>query len=184
MPILDKTYINAGIILEPVLLKMLQENFNPSIKGFKASDYDFNYFRGNGGVIGGVPDALMEDKGILLEFKTTSVKNRDKWTRFGLPSSYLKQAQLYARLMDLKLFSIVALFLEAEDYIHPDMVDIKKRFIKSWTFQVNYDQVDDDIKAAKDWYDYHTSLGVSPEWIEGVSDNNLLDYLRCHNAEE
>lgn len=78
MPVLDKTYINAGIKLEPMLLELLQRQFNRSIKGYKASDYDYDFFKDKQAVIGGVPDALMEDKRILLELKTTSVKNREK----------------------------------------------------------------------------------------------------------
>lgn len=115
--------------------------------------------------------------------KTTNVKNYQNWVKFSPPIKYIKQTQLYAYLMNATKFSIVGLFLEDEDYEHPELLNISKRHLKNFDFSLNITQAKDDIQKALDWYEKYTSLGKSPKWNE-MLDADFLEFVACHNEEE
>jgi hypothetical protein len=70
--------------------------------------------------------------------------------KFSPPIKYIKQTQLYAYLMNATKFSIVGLFLEDEDYEHPELLNISKRHLKNFDFSLNITQAKDDIQKALD----------------------------------
>lgn len=181
-PVLDPKYVNAGIALEPKILAKLEEKFHFEIKRFNAKDYNFDYFKDNE-LFGGLPDGYLEEQNIIIEIKTVGSKKFDAWNNNLINVAYIKQAQLYSYLIGAPKFTIVACFLEEEDYVNPENVDINKRKIKNWFFEVNTKQVLDDIKACEDWYKKYTTSGVSPQWNDAI-DSDIVNYLDCKNYNE
>ncbi|MXR06049.1 MAGa7180 family putative nuclease [Mesomycoplasma flocculare] len=184
MPILDRKYIDAGIAIEPLVIKAISEKLKMEIETFPAEKFNYDYFKEDS-VIGGVPDGFIAKTNTIIEIKTTGVKNFQKWGKKGenLPQKYIKQAQLYSFLKKADKFAIVATFLEDLDYIDPSNFPIENRHIKAYSFNVNSQQVLDDITKIKEWYDYHTKLGTSPKF-SAVIDAQILEYLSCENEEE
>ncbi|WP_033178680.1 MAGa7180 family putative nuclease [[Mycoplasma] anseris] len=182
MPVLDEKYIRAGVILEPKILSLVEQAIGEELQRFDAKEYQYDYFKENK-LFGGLPDGFAKQNQIIIEIKTTNEKNYDFWTNKEVPIGYQKQAQLYAYLMGVDSFSIVAIFLKDEDYTDPNQVDILKRKIKNFNFKVNKAQVLDDIKFCEEWYNQYTKSGISPKWKNGI-DNDLIEYLKCKNQDE
>lgn len=182
-PILDTTYIDAGIAIEPIVLENLENVLSVKIQRFDPKEYEFDYFKDKDDIIGGLPDGYIKSKNIVLEIKTAKEDKYDNWNTYGIPVAYLKQAQLYAYLMNSDNFFLVATFLKPEDYADPKNFDIKNRKFKAYPFQVNKDQVQDDIQKVKSWYTHYTKLGISPVFDE-VKDAEILEWLKCSNKKE
>lgn len=183
LPILDSKYVDAGVAIEPKVIDVLKEVTKEEIQTFNPYDYNFDYFSEKDEIIGGIPDGFMKNKEIILEIKTTGEKNYSNWNEYGVPMSYLKQAQIYTYLMGVEEYWIVATFLKDEDYLNPNEYPIKKRKLKNFRFKINKAQVQDDIKKIKHWYEKHTLSGTSPIWDE-LKDSDLIDYLKCENEQE
>ena len=183
IPILDRKYVDAGIAIEPKVLDLISEKLGKKVKGFPAAQYNYDYFKGKDDVVGGLPDGLLEEDGVVLEIKTTGAKNWDKWLKWGIPKAYHKQSQLYTYLMGLKQYAIVATFVEEEDYKNPEAYPIEQRKTKLWKFEIDKAQVEDDIKKIKEWYYEYTKSGISPEW-DSVKDKDQIEYLECKNVDE
>ncbi|ENY54181.1 Hypothetical protein MALK_0770 [Metamycoplasma alkalescens 14918] len=182
MPILDRKYVNAGIALEPKIINKIEQKYNFKIERFEGSKYNFDYFKENE-LFGGLPDGYLKDQNLIIEIKTVGAKKFDLWNNSNINLAYIKQAQLYSYLIKAKKFTIVAAFLEEEDYANPELVDINQRKIKNWFFDVNEKQVLDDMKKCENWYKKYTSLGISPKWNEQI-DGDLIKYLECENFEQ
>lgn len=183
LPILDTKYVDAGIIIEPMVINVLKEATKKEIETFNPDDYNYDYFEGKDDIIGGIPDGYIPSDKIILEIKTTSEKNYQNWITFGVPSGYLKQAQIYCYLMGVEEYWIVATFLHDEDYVNPNNYPIRERRIKNFRFKINKSQVQDDINIIKSWYEKHTRTGISPKW-DLKKDNDLLEFLMCKNEQE
>lgn len=183
MPILDDKYINAGIHVEPLLIKYLENRLNIEIETFDPKDYDYDYFKDLDPIIGGIPDGYIANANIILEIKTSGIKNLDNWQKYGVPKGYLKQAQLYAYLKNAARYSIVACFLNDEDYTNLENFDIQSAKKHRWTYDLYKEEAEDDIQKIKDWYIKHTQSGISPQF-DLKKDAELLEYLECETPEE
>ncbi len=183
IPILDRKYVDAGTIIEPKVIEVIEKITNKKIQTFDPYDYQFDYFKNKDDVVGGLPDGYIKEDNLVIEIKTTNEKNFEKWQKYGIPQAYHKQSQLYSYLMGAKKYSIVATFLKNEDYKDPSQYPIEKRKVKNWTFNVDFLQAKDDIKKVKDWYYKFTSFNISPKYNE-VLDAELLEWLEPHNSEE
>lgn len=183
LPVLDTKYIDAGIAIEIKVINALREVINKEIQTFNPKEYNYDYFSDKDEIIGGIPDGFIVDDKIILEIKTTGEKNYEKWSQYGVPAGYLKQAQIYSYLMGVEEYWIVATFLKDEDYKNPDEYPIKMRRLKNYRFKLNENQVIDDINKIKEWYINHTTSGISPKW-DLKKDNDLIEYLKCENQEE
>ncbi|BAP39594.1 MAGa7180 family putative nuclease [Metamycoplasma canadense] len=182
LPVLDKKYVNAGVVLEPKIIDKIEKKFNFNIKRFEAHQYNYDFFKDNT-LFGGLPDGYLEDQKIIIEIKTAGIKKLESWNEGLINPAYIKQAQLYSYLMGVKKFTIVACFLEESDYYNLDNVDINKRVIKNWFFNVNEQQVMDDMKTCEEWYKKYTISGISPIWNDTL-DQDLIKYLSCSNFED
>lgn len=184
MPILDTKYIDAGVAIEPLVIKAISEKLNVKIETFPPEKFNYDYFKEDP-IIGGIPDGFIQKTNTIIEIKTTGIKNFIKWGNKGenLPQKYIKQAQLYSFLKKAKKYAIVATFLEESDYENPSEFPIKNRHIKAYSFDVNENQVLDDIEKIKKWYNYYTKLGTSPKF-NPVTDAQILEYLSCENEEQ
>ncbi|MGZ9453623.1 MAGa7180 family putative nuclease [Mycoplasma sp. AC157] len=183
MPILDTKYIDAGVAIEPKVIDVIRKMTQKEVEVFPPEKYSYDYFKGKDDIIGGIPDGYIKDLNMILEIKTTQSKNFDKWEKGDLPSAYLKQAQLYSYLMGCDTFAIVATFLEQEDYLDPENYPIEKRKIITYKYKTNVPQIEDDIVKIKEWYNFYTTKGYSPQYNERT-DGELLEYLECRNEEE
>lgn len=184
MPILDTKYVDAGQAIEPLVVEAIKLKTGYNVEVFPPAKYNYDYFKDDP-IIGGIPDGYIEAINTIIEIKTTGEKNLEKWGSKGenLPSKYLKQAQLYSYLKKTNKFVIVATFLKEEDYINPSQYPIKQRKIKSYSFNVDNTQVEDDIAKIKQWYHKHTQSGISPEFDPKL-DGEILEYLSCENQEQ
>ncbi|WGI37040.1 MAGa7180 family putative nuclease [Mesomycoplasma lagogenitalium] len=183
MPILDTKYIDAGVAIEPMVINVIREKSKQEIEVFPPEKYAYDYFKGKDDIIGGIPDGYIKKLNMILEIKTTGIKNLEKWENGEIPVAYLKQAQLYSYLMNCDTFAIVATFLHPEDYDNPQNYPIKERKIRTYKFKTNVAQIEDDIQKIKKWYTHYTNLGISPKYNQKI-DGELLDYLECRNQQE
>lgn len=184
MPILDTKYIDAGVAIEPLVVAAIEKKLKVKVEVFPPQKYNYDYFKEDP-IIGGIPDGFIQEKQLIIEIKTTGEKNFEKWGKNGenLPPKYLKQAQLYAYLKKVDRFSIVATFLKEQDYIDPKNFPIEKRKIQTYAFNVNKEEVEDDIVQIKAWYLEHTTSGVSPKF-NSIKDAEILEYLLCENEKQ
>lgn len=183
LPVLDRKYVDAGIAIEPIVISALEKVMKLKIETYRPEDYEYDYFKEIDEIIGGIPDGYLKEKNIILEIKTSSRKNYDSWNSYGVPISYLKQAQLYSYLKNADEFWIVATFLNEEDYLDPQNYPINKRILKNYRYKINRAQVEDDISKIKKWYTHYTKTGISPEF-NLKKDNDLIEYLLCRNIDE
>lgn len=187
MPVLVTKYVDAGKAMEPKIFELLQKKFPKlgiqHIESSKCQNYD--YFN-NIEIVGGVPDGIVPKMKLVLEMKAVNEKKQAIWAQndyTNVPKDYQKQAQLYAYLLSYEDYWIYATFLKDEDYSDPESVDITKRNIQVYKFKVNKEQAKDDIEKVKVFWRKYTQLGISPKYRVGY-DDDLVDYLRCRNAEE
>ncbi|TDV24067.1 hypothetical protein BCF59_0011 [Mycoplasmopsis mustelae] len=192
LPVLSKKYINAGITLEPKIFNFLRSKLpNKHIENYEAAKFNYDYFEGIDDVLSGVPDGYIPDQKMILEIKTANENKYASWEKNGVDASYRKQAQLYAYLMSKKnnskvsKYAIIAAFLKDSegDYIAPQNVDLNQRKIKSYTFNVNDLEAQEDIRIVKDWYYKYTHTDTSPQF-DFLNDADQLAYLECSNNEE
>ncbi len=183
LPILDRKYVDAGIAIEPKVIAAIEEQTGKKVTTYDPKKYNFDYFADKDEAVGGLPDGFIEEDKIVLEIKTTGAKNLEKWNRWGVPRGYVEQAQLYAYLMGVDKFSIVATFLEEEDYEKPEKYPIHKRKMKNWTFEVDKLSAQDSISKVKSWRNKMIETGVSPQWDPKI-DNELIQWLKCSSPEE
>ncbi|QBF34509.1 hypothetical protein EG856_01015 [Mycoplasmopsis phocirhinis] len=187
MPIFKKKYVRAGEAVEPKVFKVLKERFpDLDIQHIIASQVGYDYFKGHHEILGGVPDGLIPSKKIVLEMKSVQAKKQEIWEQnnnMNVPLDYRAQAELYAYLLGYKAYSIIAVFLEDQDYEDPENIDIYKRNIAQYNFKI------DEIRAKKSadeivkfWTDY-SRIGVSPRY-DLRRDNKVIQYLECHNEQE
>ena len=183
VPILDRKYVDAGIAIEPKVISVIEKMSGKKVTTYDPMKYQFDFFKDKDDVVGGLPDGYIEEDNIVIEIKTTGAKNFDKWEKWGIPQAYHKQSQLYSYLMGADKYSIVATFLEEEDYAEPSNFPIEKRRVKNWIFDVDNIKAEDDIKKIKEWYYKYTSSGVSPSWDDKL-DSELLEWLEPKNPLE
>ncbi len=190
---LIKKYINAGIAIEPKVIDIIDRTLNKNkkegdayydVRGIKAEDYNYNYFKDYDDLINGVPDGLLyyKDLTVLLEIKTANEAKYSTWLN-GVPENYKKQAQLYSYILGIQKYWIVTTFLKEEDYLDPENYPIDQRRLKKFAFEVNVEEAKDDLEYAKSWYKQYINNGVSPEY-NTTRDGELLEYLECENEEQ
>ncbi|MGY6172030.1 MAGa7180 family putative nuclease [Candidatus Mycoplasma pogonae] len=183
MPVLDPKYVNAGVAIEPKVVEALETKLNIEIETFPPEQYNYDYFAGKDDIIGGIPDGYIPKNESIIEIKTAGEKKYYDWEKYGVPLAYLKQAQLYTYLMNKEKFYIVATFLKEEDYAHPKNFPIKNRKLKAYPYKLNRDQAMDDIQKVKQWYQFYTQKGISPQYNEAI-DGDLIDWLECENEDQ
>lgn len=186
-------YINAGIAIEPKVIEALEFSLNKNkapvdrvrVEGIRSEDYNYNYFKDYDELINGVPDGLIHTKTskVLIEIKTAGEKKFDYWFKNNPPVNYKKQAQLYAYILNIKKFWIVATFLQEEDYENPNEYPVYKRRLKNWSYEVNEKEARDDMEYAKSWYHKYVMNGISPTF-DLNRDAEILEFLECENEEQ
>lgn len=191
MPMFDDKYVVAGQVLEPKIIKALEDKLETKIATFPAAENNYDYFFEFNNV-GGLPDGkdLLNEK--IYEIKTTGKKNFDKWEKTGVPLYYQEQAQLYTYLWSVKHAvkdmqdpEIVACFLEPDDYAKINDVNIEGRILKRYKVKYVKQEIADKLKDAIDFRKQITSTGSSIKFdLTNKDDTELLSWLVLKNEEE
>lgn len=185
IPVLDTKYVDAGNAIEPKVIEAIEKASGKKVETYDPFEYNFDFFAGIDEVMGGLPDGYIKDDKHIIEIKTTGAKNFKKWNETGVPAHYLKQAQLYSYLIGADKYSLVATFLEEQDYENPYEYDVSKRQIRKWTFDLDKEVVEQDIKTVKNWYKQYTNQKQSPSFdLSKSCDRELIEWLECSNKEE
>ncbi|QJG67256.1 MAGa7180 family putative nuclease [Mycoplasma phocoenae] len=183
MPVLDPKYVNAGVAIEPKMIDLLEKRTQRIVKTFPAQEYNYDYFKHKHDILGGIPDGYIESQKIVIEIKTAGEAKQAQWEQYGIPSSYLKQAQLYSHLMGANHYAIAAVFLKEEDYKEPNNVDVSQRNTLLKIFPLDKTVAEDDIKKVVDWFELYSKKGISPRY-EVAPNKDLIEYLSCKNYDE
>ena len=198
---LSMKYINAGNVYESKIIEFLKERY----KNFNFFDDEgvmrkmdhiytefdnvdkYNFFKSITPHFGGRPDALMmmNDKGnifdsnnILIEIKTTNIKNRANLINYGPSSSYKMQASLYCYLMGIKKYRIVYYLLNESEYYKEEEIDSNR------IIEFDFDM--DEIKTKKTIEKVmvlRENLFENGEWGI-IDDSEQIDYIKIRNSEE
>lgn len=198
LPFEDNKYTIAGKVIEPKTIEYISKQL-PNIMSIKDyygnifSDYEYNNFKDDSNVFGGVIDAVatLNDKKTItaiIECKTSS-KPQD-WAHGNVPVDYLLQGALYSYLKGLDKVIFICTFLKDEDYAHPETLEISKdntivviKKLKDMLFEVNgeYLTIEGCMEYAQKWWDTYIETGESPEFDEKL-DKEYLDIIRATDA--
>ena len=124
----DTIYTLAGKAIEPKQIAYMKKSYGMDNLRTPTDVFGEGYFQTTHGdfyhenrIFGGMWDSLLVDDGekpdTVLEFKTT--KRSEDWAD-GVPEYYALQAALYAYLLGVDDVIMIASFLEAKDYDHPE----------------------------------------------------------------
>lgn len=184
-PFEDTIYTAAGKVIEPKIIKYLQDRYFMDIKS-PTDVYGQDYFKKTWGdffpnseALGGMWDALGDD--FVVEIKTT--KRAEDWYKNGEvnpPIYYKLQAALYAWLLGFDDVVMTGSFLKAEDYEHPEDFEPNINNTVIYEFKVseefpNFDL--DFVNPALRFWKEHVLTGVSPDFDE-KKDAEILKALR------
>ena len=187
-PFEETKYTEAGKIIEPIILKYLnQEEYPGQVvdpqkyfgRNYKKVQYDFYP---DEPIFGGMWDALLMGKNgprAIIEVKTT--KRAEDWEH-DVPLYYKMQAMLYAYLSGVKYYIFAVAFLEEEDYEHPENFIANKDTVKLLPFDLDKDETNQKMKFALKWYNNHVLGLTSPEFDE-KKDADILKELRTNRVE-
>ena len=185
-PFEDSIYTIAGKVIEPKIIKYLNDGMFMDIKS-PTDVYGPDYFKKTWGdffpdqkELGGMWDALGDD--FVVEIKTT--KRAEDWAE-DVPIYYKLQACLYAYLLGFDNVVMTASFLEDKDYANPELFEPSYKNTKIYEFKVS--EAFPTFKktyvdpALKFWRD-HVETGISPEFDER-KDAEILKVLRKNTVE-
>lgn len=185
-PFVDSIYTIAGKVIEPKIIKYLNDVMFMDIKS-PTDVYGPDYFKKTWGdffpdrkELGGMWDALGDD--FVVEIKTT--KRAEDWSE-DVPIYYKLQACLYAYLLGFDNVVMTASFLEDKDYANPEAFEPCYKNTKIYEFKLSevYPNFEEDYvePALKFWRD-HVETGISPEFDE-KKDAEILKVLRKNTIE-
>jgi len=189
-PFEENESTRAGKIIQPKQFTYVQSKYGNRTEVARPEDVfgpdpekqtGFDFFR-DSEIFGGMWDYLArrenEDMGVF-EMKTTRSKNRVQWQN-GAPENYKLQAALYAYLLGVKHFCMVASFIEPDQYADPTAyVCGPDNTIIRWynmaetfaDFETRY------IARAREWWKKHIETGISPEY-DVLKDAKVLSDIR------
>ena len=133
-------------------------------------------------IFGGMWDSLLVDDDekptTVLEFKTT--KRSEDWVK-DVPEYYALQAALYAYLLGVDDVIMIASFLEAKDYDHPEKFkpSAKNTITVEFKLSERYPDFADKVEQATAWWNRYVVTGISPDFDE-KKDAEILKALRTN----
>lgn len=123
----------------------------------------------------------------VIEMKTTKEKNYEKWSR-EVPPYYMLQVGLYAYLLKVEKFVVVASFLKDEDYLEPlkFVPNEQNTKIMPYTMSKKFPKFYEYyIMPAKKWWNDYIVTGVSPMYDEyNAGDVEIVKELLKKQQEE
>lgn len=180
-PFEDNKYTMAGKVIEPIIIKFLQDVYFLDIKT-PTDVYGEDYFSKTFGdfypeheVLGGMWDAKGDD--VIVEIKTTS--RPQDWLN-GVPIYYKLQAGLYAYLSGIDDVYMACAFLNDEDYEHPEAFTPNSSNFIVRSFKMSEDFPDFEeryINPALRWWEAYI-LGEKSPVFDEKADAEYLKALR------
>ena len=199
-PFEETMYTKAGKIVEPLQREYISKTF-PNIVGpeeYFGNTYEmyrWNFFDEKFKPFGGMWDAVStknngKDIAMVVEFKTAN--SAAKWGNNTVPTYYLMQGALYAKMLGLDKVLFVASFLSPMDYAHPEefvpdetntIMIVKK--LKDIVVELNgeYLSFEELYQKAFDFWNRYVVTGISPEFDE-KRDKEYLDIIRASKPTE
>lgn len=199
-PYEETMYTKAGRIIEPLQREYVSKTF-PNIKGpeeYFSNAYElykWNFFDEKYKPYGGLWDAVStknngKDIAMVAEFKTAN--SAAKWSNNTVPTYYLMQGALYAKMLGLDKVLFVASFLSPLDYAHPEefvpdetnTIMIVKR-LKDIVIEYDgeYLSFDELYEKGLEFWNKYVITGISPEFDE-KRDKEYLDIIRASKPTE
>ena len=189
-PFEDTIYTIAGKTIEPKQIEYMRSAYGMYNLKTPTDIYGADYFKKTWGdffhdtpVLGGMWDSLLVDGNgkpeAVLEFKTT--KRAEDWAN-DVPEYYALQAALYAYLLGVDDVIMVASFLKAKDYEHPENFTPSANNTITVEFKVSerYPNFGWMVAQAQAWWQNHVVTGISPDYDE-KKDAEILKALRTNN---
>ena len=190
-PFVDTIYTVAGKVIEPKQAEYMKKSYamynlkTPTdIFGEDYFKKTFGDFFGSTPVYGGMWDYLLYDENgnpsAVLEMKTT--KRSEDWAN-DVPEYYALQAALYAYLLGVDDVIMVASFLDAKDYEHPENFVPSASNTITVEFKVSerYPNFHRMVAQAQAWWDEYVVTGISPDYDE-KKDADILKALRTNEV--
>lgn len=148
----------------------------------ESTGYDFFDDEIFGGMWDVIAKTFSGDVAKVYEIKTTNKNNKKYWDRnpFKIPKDKLLQGALYAYLLGLSSVTMLACYLNEQDYKDPD----SHKFTKDNTTEIevpidnivgNFEK--EVIEQARQWYHDHVDTGISPPYDE-EKDKEYLQAIR------
>lgn len=190
LPFEDTIYTIAGKTIEPKQIAYMKKSYAMDNLRTPTDIFGEDYFNKTWGdfyhdtpILGGMWDSLLVDDDekpdTVLEFKTT--KRSEDWAN-GVPEYYALQAALYAYLLGVDDVIMVASFLEAKDYDHPEKFKPSSKNTITVEFKVSekYPNFGEMVEQVKAWWEAHVVMGISPMYDE-KKDAEILKALRTNS---
>lgn len=185
-PFEDTIYTKAGKTIEPKQAQYMKRSY--ALYGLKTPEDIFgkDYFKATFGDffkeskhLGGMWDYLVYEDGkpnMVLEMKTT--KRAEDWGD-DIPEYYALQAALYAYLLGVDDVMMVASFLDATDYEHPEsfVPSVSNTIVIPFKVSERYPDFADKVAFAENWWHMYVDTGISPDYDE-KKDAEILKELR------
>ena len=188
-PFEETIYTEAGKIIEPKIIKYLNEVYTGRVIGpedYFGKDYPkMRYdFWPNEPIFGGMWDALVLNKNTgkpraVIEIKTT--KRAEDW-QHDVPLYYKLQAMLYAKLLGLKHFIFAVAFLDDSIYEDPNKFEANEETVKVMVFDLDDYLITEYMTNALTWYHNYIRGKTSPDFDE-KKDADILKELRTNRIE-
>ena len=188
-PFEDTIYTLAGKAIEPKQIAYTKKSYGMDNLRTPTDVFGEGYFKTTHGdfyhenrVLGGMWDALLVDEDekpdTVLEFKTT--KRSEDWAK-DVPEYYALQAALYAYLLGVDDVIMIASFLEAKDYDHPEKFkpSAKNTITVEFKLSERYPDFADKVEQAMAWWNKYVVTGISPDYDE-KKDAEILKALRTN----
>ena len=188
-PFEDTIYTLAGKAIEPKQIAYMKKSYGMDELRTPTDLFGEDYFKKTYGdfyhenrIFGGMWDSLLVDDDekptTVLEFKTT--KRSEDWVK-DVPEDYALQAALYAYLLGVDDVIMIASFLEAKDYDHPEKFkpSAKNTITVEFKLSERYPDFADKVEQATAWWNRYVVTGISPDFDE-KKDAEILKALRTN----
>lgn len=188
-PFEDTIYTLAGKAIEPKQIAYMKKSYGMDELRTPTDLFGEDYFKKTYGdfyhenrIFGGMWDSLLVDDDekptTVLEFKTT--KRSEDWVK-DVPEYYALQAALYAYLLGVDDVIMIASFLEAKDYDHPEKFkpSAKNTITVEFKLSERYPDFADKVEQATAWWNRYVVTGISPDYDE-KKDAEILKALRTN----
>lgn len=159
-PVIPDKYLKTGQILEKPIIKEIEDMYDFNIKTFDKNEIKFDNFKDNP-IFGGMVDGIDEEKKILVEIKTTNVKNKRYWDK-QTPIEYWYQAQLYCELSNLDNILFGVCYIENQDYENPNNIPLNERDVIAYF--IKKADIKEEMRRAEEWYQKHILTYKSPKF--------------------
>ena len=190
IPFEDTIYTIAGKTIEPKQIAYMKKSYGMDNLRTPTDLFGEDYFKKTFGdfyreipIFGGMWDSLLVDEAekpdTVLEFKTT--KRSEDWAD-GVPEYYALQAALYAYLLGVDDVIMIASFLEAKDYDHPEKFkpSAKNTITVEFKLSERYPDFAEKVERATAWWNKYVVTGISPDFDE-KKDAEILKALRTNS---